>query len=752
MTAAPILARPFAPAGSGLFGAPDLPATRGAGAGLQPVFATLSETSDAAATVATGYTMGVADTFLGSIGHDGDLDMVRVRLEQGHRYTFDVQGIGLSDTVLAVFDRAGNEMGFNDDFGTWDHSQVTISTGAAGDYFLRVGGYGSATGSYRLTATDNGAPTNTQPVQMQQIAHQLTDGFWNSLGGGRRAFDVAPGGTLSVDMSQLNAEGQQLARMALNAWSQVTGIRFDNTSRAGSGADIFMDDAEEAGAYSQHQRITGNTVEHAIVNIPLSWHRASPGEGYASYEYQTYLHELGHALGLGHAGNYNGAGTYGIDNDYGNDSWQATVMSYFSQTENTVVNASYAFAVTPMIADILAMQDLYGTPAGQQGGNTVWGANGNVGGALGQAMALITRGEDLTMTIFDQGGNDRLNLGNDTRAQVINLQPGTTSSIYGLTGNLSIAQGSVIETLYCGRGNDRATGNAADNYLWGNAGNDTLLGAAGDNSLEGGTGADSLVGGAGNDLYIIDALDTIVELADGGIDRVRSWVNHALGDNLEALLLAWKTDARFATGNSAANTVVGSLHDNYLSGAAGNDTLFGMDGNDTLAGNAGRDRLVGGAGDDLYLLDRFDTVVEAAAGGIDTVQAAFDLTLADNVECATITGNNAVTVIGNALDNVITGNGAANTIVSGGGSDVLWGGGGSDVFVFATGQGGRIADFQDDIDTLRLDVDLSTGLTVADILAIGANTATGCQLVLDDAVLRIDDVTLAGLRDDLVLI
>ena len=100
---------------------------------------------------------------------------------------------------------------------------------------------------------------------------------------------------------------------------------------------------------------------------------------YDDYTLQTILHEIGHAIGLGHQGPYNGSATYGVDNVFDNDSWQASMMSYFSQTENSSINASYEFLQTPMAVDWMALDDLYG----RQGygvsnaftEDTVWGFN-----------------------------------------------------------------------------------------------------------------------------------------------------------------------------------------------------------------------------------------------------------------------------------------------------------------------------------------------------------------------------------------
>src|SRR5262249_54242568 len=75
-------------------------------------------------------------------------------------------------------------------------------------------------------------------------------------------------------------------------------------------------------------------------------------------------------------GPYNGSATYGVDNTYANDTWQYTVMSYMS--ENNYGGASYRFTMTPMIADILAVENLYGAPT-TRAGDTVYGFHSTAG-------------------------------------------------------------------------------------------------------------------------------------------------------------------------------------------------------------------------------------------------------------------------------------------------------------------------------------------------------------------------------------
>ena len=116
----------------------------------------------------------------------------------------------------------------------------------------------------------------------------------------------------------------------------------------------------------------------------------------------------------------------------------------------------------------------------------------------------------------------------------------------------------------------------------------SCVGLGGNDHLVGGAGADEMLGGAGDDTYVVDDLgDDVFENAGDGNDRVNSFIDYTLTDNVDNLALFGS--ALNGTGNSLRNTIIGNLNGNVLSGGDSHDVLYGLGGGDVLDGGAGID-------------------------------------------------------------------------------------------------------------------------------------------------------------------
>src|SRR5262245_17795529 len=277
---------------------------------------------------------------------------------------------------------------------------------------------------------------------------------------------------------------QDRARLAFELWDDVIAISLTESVN-NTNANItfnYSSQTSGGGTYSYwNGYVSGNDygISRAYVWLNSNWstHNQDSDMFFGGYGFITYLHEIGHTLGLSHPGTYNaGAGTltYDASAEYFQDTRKYTVMSYWDADDAEAVDhynqsGVWSYASTPLLHDIAALQAAYGADLTTRTGNTTYGFNSNAG----RDVYDFTKNLNPIVVIWDAGGTDTLDGSGYSTAQFIDLNAGSFSNMGYMTDNVAIAFGVVVENAVGGSGADKIEGNSASNILTGGQGYDT---------------------------------------------------------------------------------------------------------------------------------------------------------------------------------------------------------------------------------------------------------------------------------------
>ena len=310
------------------------------------------------------------------------------------------------------------------------------------------------------------------------------------------------------EWSALNSAQISAFQQALRTWADVANIVFTEVNDSETYGDIRV-------AFSQ--LVSDNPTAAGWAYIPGDpeesgdiWLDRFSGGTYqpGSFGYATFLHEIGHALGLGHPFETKEGNNSLLSGSENSSQYSLMSNQDFAGVGDTFTSSggsSYTFhpvqPTAPMLYDILTIQYLYGA---------------NMNTRVGDDTYTFSNSQAEFMAIWDAGGLDTFDLSNQSTPLRINLNAGAFSSI-GIKETWDSTQGIVVSTA---NDNIAIAYNVIIENALGGSGDDVLIGNQYSNQLNGGPGDDSLIGGQGIDTAIYPENLINYQVQNTGLDQL----------------------------------------------------------------------------------------------------------------------------------------------------------------------------------------------------------------------------------------
>lgn len=455
----------------------------------------------------------------------------------------------------------------------------------------------------------------------------LNFGFWNTRAELQNSYYTNDDGTMAfTEVSRFvtfTAAQRDLARASIQLWDDLVNIRFQETAVAD--ADITFGNVNQPNTQAYAYLPFGNIYDQAYEenynwsdigrlsgDVWIGYQAASNfnplTDGY--YAKTTMVHEIGHAIALSHPGDYNASDTnpinYEFSAEYAQDSRQYSIMSYWEAYETGAQHIdwallNFAYAATPMVHDIAAIQAIYGADPLTRLGETVYGFNSTAG----RSAYDFTVNTRPVISIYDAGGNDTLDFSGWNTPSIINLNEGSFSSGGGVEEFLTLEE---VNAARAAAGFAARTQATFDFYEDLKEQLGLTSGLFKDNiSIAYGTVIENAVGGGGDDLIIANSA---ANRLDGGAGR--DTVSYETATSAVTVSLA----TGLGSGGAAGDVL---LNIENLRGSAFGDTLTGDAGNNVINGGAGNDILRGGGGNDVFVFNTnqsigSDRILDFSAG------------------------------------------------------------------------------------------------------------------------------------------